>query len=158
MAIRSQNLVRKRIEVSFYKNHFEPRVEEEQNHLKPHAKEESNYFKSREKEKKSYKIIKNFKPHAEEGQSIISSENPKPRVEEERNIKVLNYFKSQAEENSSCKFIKNPKPSAGEDRSVILQEPFRTSNGKRTKPFPNLKRKRKEILLQNLVQKKREVT
>ena len=59
----------KKIEISFYKNHFEPRAKEEQNHLKPRVKEKSNYFESREEEKRSYNIIKNFKPCVEEGQS-----------------------------------------------------------------------------------------
>ena len=67
MTTRNQNLGRKRIEVSFFKEKSKPRAEEEQSHLKPRAKEESNYFESQTEKTRSYKIIKNSKPCAKEG-------------------------------------------------------------------------------------------
>ena len=67
-------------------------------------------------------------------------------------IKISNLGRKRIEYHFSKK---ESKPRAEEDRSVILQEPFRTSDGRGTKPFPNLMRKRKGMLLQNLVLKKK---
>ena len=62
------------------------------------------YFESRTEEKRSYRVIKNSKPRAKEGQSINLSRIlnlvrkrkgilSKPRAKEERNIKVLKLFR-----------------------------------------------------------------
>ena len=68
---KNQNLVRKRVEVLFFKNHFESRAEEERNYSQTLCEKGGEYyFKSHTEEKRRYKIIKDFEPCAEEGQSI----------------------------------------------------------------------------------------
>ena len=70
MTTRNLCLVRKRIEVSVQEN-FEPRAEEERNYSQTFCEKGGEYyFKSHTEEKRRYKIIKDFEPCAEEGQSI----------------------------------------------------------------------------------------
>ena len=68
-----QNLVQRRIEVSFNKNHFQISYGRG---MKPFqtsgGRGEEYHFESHVEEKRSYKIVKNSKPCAEEGQSINS--------------------------------------------------------------------------------------
>ena len=72
---------------------------------------EEYHFESRAKEKRSYKIVKNSKPRAKEGQSINSSKIPN-LVRKRKGIslqtscgkgKEHQSFESRAEKNSNCK-------------------------------------------------------
>ena len=69
--------MRRRIKVSFYKNHFRTSGGRGTKPFQTSCERGKEYhFESRAKEKKSYRVIKNSKPHAEEGQSINSSKIP----------------------------------------------------------------------------------
>ena len=69
--------MRKRIEVSFYKNHFRTSCERGTKSFQTSCRRGKEcHFEFHVEEKKSYRIIKNSKPQTEEVQSINSSGIP----------------------------------------------------------------------------------
>ena len=66
----NQSLVWKKIEVSSFKSHSEPRAEEKRNYFEPRVKEERNYFEPCAKKERNH-----FKPCTEEDRSISCQEN-----------------------------------------------------------------------------------
>ena len=69
--------MRKRIEVSFYKNHFRTSGRRGTKPFQISCEKGKEYhFEFCAEEKRSYRVIKNSKPRAEEGQNINSSRIP----------------------------------------------------------------------------------
>ena len=108
------NLEQRRIEVSFYKNHFRTSGERG---TKPfqisYEKGKEYHFESRLEEKRSHRVIKNFKPRTEEGQSINLSRIP--NLWRKRKGILLQIL---IQKELSHKIIKNFRPRAGEDQSI----------------------------------------
>ena len=107
---KSQHFVRKRVEVSFYKNSLEPRAKEERNHSQSRAEEKgnttSNLARKSEEVTRSSKTLNSYGRGAEH--QVIGNHNP--HTEEKGSITL----KSCTQEKRSHKIIKNLKPHAEE--------------------------------------------
>ena len=118
--------MRKRVEVSFYKNSLEPRAEEERNHSLPRVEKKGNItsnlvWKSEEVTRSS----RTLKPHVEERHSINSSRISN-LVWKRKGLLLQNPMSKKW----NHKIVKNSRPRAEEDQNINSWK-FQTWCGRR---------------------------